>query len=109
MAGNARVDFIEDRNGRTYLSRSAVPALESIMFYECGLHRMQDLGTPQSFNRRYSIAFVHDRKREARIDAPAIYKNRARTALAMIASLLGPGQMDVLAQRIQERSSCIDQ
>jgi hypothetical protein len=51
---------------------------------------------------------MHDRERQARIDAPAIDKDRARPALAAVAALFCPGQAEGLAQRIQQAYSRLE-
>jgi hypothetical protein len=51
---------------------------------------------------------VHGGEAETRIHAAAIDVHRARTALAMIASFFGSGQMQMLAQAIQKSRARID-
>ena len=65
------------------------------MLDEGRLHRMQGVGRAQPLDGRYFVFFVHHGKREARIDPHAVYQHRARATLAVIAALLGSGQLQV--------------
>ena len=47
-------------------------------------------------------AVLHHRERQARDDAPAVDQHRAGAALAVIATLLGAGQVEMLAQRVEQ-------
>jgi hypothetical protein len=51
---------------------------------------------------------VHGGEAEAGIHTSAIDMHGARTALAVVASLFGSGQMEVLAQAIQKSRARID-
>ena len=51
---------------------------------------------------------MHDRERQARIDAPAVDDHRAGAALAVIAALLGAGEMQVLAQRVEQGGARVE-
>jgi hypothetical protein len=44
---------------------------------------------------------VGNREREARVGAPAVDENCARTALAVVATLLRTGQPEVLAEEVE--------
>ena len=48
------------------------------------------------------VAFVHDRQRQAGIDALAVDQHGAGAALALVAPFLGAGQMQMLAQRVEQ-------
>ena len=50
-------------------------------------------------------AVVADRERQARIDPPAVDQDRAGAALAAVAALLGAGQVQPLAQEIEQRDA----
>ena len=47
-------------------------------------------------------------ERQAGIDPPAVDEDRAGAALAVVAALLGAGQAQVLAQRVEQRRARID-
>ena len=54
------------------------------------------------------VALVHHGEREARVDPPAVDEHGARAALAVVAALLGAGQVEVLAQRIEQRGAQVE-
>jgi hypothetical protein len=45
---------------------------------------------------------MHDREREAGVDAPAVDDDRTGAALTVIATLLGPSEVQMLAQRVEQ-------
>ena len=47
-------------------------------------------------------AVLHDGEREAGIDAPSVDQHRAGAALAVIAALLGAGEVEMIAQRVEQ-------
>ena len=47
-------------------------------------------------------------KTQARIHAPAIHMHRARAALAVVAALLGAGEVQMLAHAVEQRGAWID-
>jgi hypothetical protein len=51
---------------------------------------------------------MHDGERQAGIDAPAVDDDRAGAALAVVAALLGAGQVQVLAQRVEQRGAGVE-
>ena len=55
-----------------------------------------------------SRALVRDRQREAGVRAPAVEQDRARAALPVVAALLGAGQVEVLAQQVEQRRPRVD-
>ena len=55
-----------------------------------------------------SILLVHHRKGEAGVDAPPVHVHRAGAALPVIAALLGAGQAEILAQRVEQRHARFD-
>jgi hypothetical protein len=54
------------------LTGGAITALKSVVFDEGRLHCMQSIASAQSFDRRYFIAFQHNRQNQAGVDASAI-------------------------------------
>src|SRR6266480_1824706 len=85
----------------TDLSGRAIAALKPVVLDKSGLHWMQLLAVGQSFDRRDFIALVHDRECKTRVHAAAIDQNRARAALAVIASFFRASQMQPLAQGVE--------
>jgi hypothetical protein len=78
------------------------------VFDEGRLHGMKVLGLTQSLDRGDPVAFVHDSERETRIDAHSVHNHRARPALAVVATLLGAGQTEMLTQGIEKRRAGIE-
>ena len=99
----ARPAFGDQAGGGTDLAGGAVAALEGVMVDEGLLQRMKRAALRQTLDRRDLRAVLHDRQREARIDPPAIDQNGAGAALAVIAALFGPGQVEVETQRVEKR------
>src|SRR5258708_6834041 len=75
----------------------AIAALERVMVDERLLQRMQLSVGCEAFDRGDLGAIVHDRKRQARIDAPSVNQYGAGAALALIAAFLRAGQVEALA------------
>jgi hypothetical protein len=106
VARSAR--FVEEGCRRHDLSGRAVSALEGIVLDERLLHRMEDAVLFQAFDRHDVVVFMHHRKSETRKHAAAVDVDRARTALAMIAALLGPEELKPLPQGIEQRGTDIE-
>ena len=68
---------------------------------------MKRIAGGQAFDREDVRAVAAQRKRETGIDAPADEEDRAGAALAAIAALLGAGEIEALAQEIEQRDSGI--
>ena len=49
-----------------------------------------------------------DRQRQAGEDAPAVDEDGAGAALAVVAALLGAGQAEMLAQRVEQRRADVE-
>src|SRR5438046_1663758 len=90
------------------LTRRAIATLEAIALDECGLQRMEPLAFSQALDGRDLAPVYEGSKREARFDAFAIHQDRAGAALAEATAFLRACQMQVLAQRIEERSARIE-
>jgi hypothetical protein len=72
------------------------------------LHRVE-LPTPgKALDRGDARALQHDGQGQARIDAAAVDQHRTGAALAVIAALFGARQVEVLAQRIEQRRPSVD-
>ena len=97
VARDVRLDFRQHGNRRTDLARCAVAALEPIMLNEGCLHGMKIVRLTETFDCGDRVAFMHDSKRQAGIDAASVDYDSARTTLAVITSLLGSGEMEMLA------------
>jgi hypothetical protein len=75
---------------------------------ERSLHSVQVFRLADPLERRDLFALVHGGEAETGIHAPAIDVHSARTALAVIASLFGSGQMQMLSQTIEKSGTRID-
>jgi hypothetical protein len=102
IARHAGAALAQHADGRTDLPRGTIAALESVVRDERFLQRMQIVAVGQPLDRRDRLPVVHHRQREARIDPAASHQYRAGAALAVIAALLGAGQREVLAQRVEQ-------
>jgi hypothetical protein len=101
VAGLTLLDLIQHCPGRTYLTRGTVTALIAIVLHKSLLHRMQLLRSAQAFDGRHICAIVHNRERQAGVNAPSIDYRGARTALSVVASLLGARHSEMIPQQIE--------
>jgi hypothetical protein len=72
------------------------------MLDEGGLHRVQRAIAGEAFDGRDLLALLHDRERQAGVDPAAIGQDGAGAALPEITPLLGAGQPEMLAQRVEQ-------
>ena len=98
----AGLAFAQQADGAHDLARRAVAALEAVMGDEGGLHRMQPVAFGEAFDRQDLGAVEADGEREAGIDPPAVDEHGAGAALAAVAALLGAGQVETLAQQVEQ-------
>src|SRR5215469_10219777 len=102
-AGPASLDLAQHPNRRAELSRRAVAALEGVMGDERLLQRVQVLAISQPLNRDDLGVLVRDGERQAAIDASPVKQDGAGATLPVVAALLGAGEAEPLAQRVQQR------
>ena len=69
---------------------------------------MQLLRRAQTLDGGDGVAFVHHGERQAGRDAPAADDHGAGAALALVAALLAAGEMQVLAQRVEQRGPRVE-
>jgi hypothetical protein len=86
---------------------SAIAALVTVVIYERRLQRVQIVWRAEAFNRGDACALVHDRERQAGINASSIRDHRARAALPLIASFFRAGETQMFAQRVEQSRSRI--
>jgi hypothetical protein len=72
------------------------------MLDEGGLHRVQRAVAGEPFDGRDLVALLHDRKGQAGVDPTAVDQHGAGAALPEVAPLLGAGQPEMLAQRVEQ-------
>ena len=99
----------DQADGAHDLARRAEAALEAVMGDEGGLHGMQRVAVRQALDRQDVRAVAADRESEAGIDPPPVDEDRAGAALAAVAALLGPGQLEALAQQVEQRDARVVQ
>jgi hypothetical protein len=63
---------------------------------------MENFVLSQSFDCQYCRTILADCQHQAGIDPTSIEQDRARTALASVAPLLGASQIQTIAQQIQK-------
>src|SRR3984885_9198903 len=100
--------LLEKGDGGHDLARGTVTALVAVVFHERCLHGVQVSGLAESFDGGDLVPFVHDGQRQTGVDAAAVHVDGAGSALAVVATFLGAGQTDGLAQAVEQRSTRID-
>ena len=71
------------------------------------LHRMQFVAMRDALDGENLGAVMAHRQRQAGIDPPAVDQHRAGAALAAVAALFGAGQIQPLAQQVEQRDAGI--
>ena len=99
----AGLAFVDEADRAHDLARRAEAALEAVMGDEGGLHRMEQVALGETFDGDDLSAVEAGGERQARIDAPAVDQHRAGAALAAVAALLGAGEIEPLAQQVEQR------
>ena len=102
FVGGRRPALRDEARGRADLTGRAVAALECVVVDEGLLQRMQRAVGGEPLDGGDLGAVLHDDQRQAGIDAPAVDQDRAGAALALIAALLGAGQIETVAQRVEQ-------
>ena len=75
---------------------------------KAGLQRMQVVALREALDGRQLRAVVGDREREAAVGPPPVDEDRARAALAVVAALLRAGEVEVLAEQVEQRGADVD-
>ena len=73
------------------------------MVDECLLQWVQRAIGREAFDGGDLRAVLHDRERQAGIDAPAVNQHGAGAALAVIAALFCAGEVEMIAQCVEQR------
>jgi hypothetical protein len=94
--------FLDQTDCTHDLARRTEPALQAIVGKKGLLHRMKPITPCHTFDREDVSAVVTDGKRKARIDPSPVDDDSAGAALAAVAALLGSGQFEAFAKKIQE-------
>ncbi len=103
VVGGADV-FFENGHGGHDLAGGAVAALVAVVLDEGGLHGVEVAGLADAFDGGDLVGGgrVHEGEGHAGVDASAVDVDGAGSALAVVAALLGAGQVEVLAQAVEQ-------
>jgi hypothetical protein len=77
------------------------------MLDEGALQGMHFTRSSNAFYRRDRHALILHSKSEARVYALALDQHGARAARALVAALLGAGELKVISQQVQERCAVV--
>ena len=97
--------FIEGGDGGADLAWGAVAALEAIVLEEGGLNGMEifdAFATGEAFDGGDVGTLGGEGEGEAGVDAAAVEQDGAGPALAVVAALLRAGEVEVLAEDVEE-------
>src|SRR6266550_5668086 len=89
-------------------ARRAEPALEAVLLPERGLDRVELVVGLHPLDRRDLAAVRLDGEHCAGLDGPSVEMDRAGAALAGVATDVGAGQLEVLADQLDEEPSGLD-
>src|SRR4051812_26816557 len=95
--------LLQQPDGRHDHARRAVAALERPLFEERRLNRVQLVALGEAFDRPHRLAVGVRDRRAAGERALAVDEDGAGAAPALAAAVLGAGELQVLAQHVQER------
>src|SRR3954447_19417761 len=98
----SRSVLIQQTNGRHDLPRGAVAALKAVMPDEGLLHRVQTAVAREPLDRRHLPPIALRRQSQAGQDPLAVDQHGACPARPLIAPLLRAGQLEHLAQRVEQ-------
>src|SRR5689334_16008378 len=98
----AGVALLDEGDRRHDLAGRAVSTLECVVLDEGPLHRVQLLFAGQPLDRRHLVPLAGHGQGQAGEHPPAIDPDRAGAAGALVAALLGAGEVEVLAQRVEQ-------
>ena len=102
------VALLEQLDGGHDLPGRAVAALEGVVLDERLLHRVQLAVRREALDRRDLAALAGDGERQAGEHAAAVDPDGARAARALVAALLGAGEAEVLAQRVEQADARLE-
>src|SRR5687767_12303121 len=90
--------LVQERPHAHDLARRAEAALERVLLDEGPLHRIQLAVAPQPLDRGDLTPLTIDAEQQARVHGPSVHQHGARAAIAHVTDLLGPGQLEIVAQ-----------
>src|SRR5207302_7075682 len=95
--------LVEQRLGRDEQPRRAVPALRRAEVGEGVLQRMKASVGGEPFDRCDAPAVALEAEHEAREHGPIVEQDGARAALAELAAVLGPAQVQIFTKDLEQR------
>ena len=99
----ARLGHAAEEIGRRHdEARRAEPALHGARLRERLLHRVERTVSGEALHGHHVVPVGLRGEDQARADELAVEKDRARAALALLAGVLGAGQLEAIAQGRQE-------
>ena len=78
------------------------------MLDESGLDGVEFVAVGETFDGGDLVAVVAEGEGEAGVDAAAVDQDRARAALAVVATLLCAGELEAFAQGVEQGGAGID-
>lgn len=100
--------LLDEGYGGADLAGSAVAALEGVVLDEGGLDGMEGVALSETFDGRDFGALGCDGEGKARVDAAAVDEDGAGSTLAVIAAFLAAGEIEVLAEGVQEGGAGVE-
>ena len=107
VVGRVRVVLEEVDRGHDH-ARRAEAALEAVLLPEGGLHRVELVTVREPLDGLDLGAVGLDGEHRARLDRPAVHVDGAGAALAGVAADVRAGEVEVLAERLDEQPSRLD-
>src|SRR5580658_1834443 len=104
----AAVGFFSKGRGGADLAWCAVAALETVVSKEGGLGGAEIVGCAEALDGGDLGALRGDGEGKAGVDAAAIHEDGAGAALAVIATFLAAGEVEVLAEDVEEGGARVD-
>src|SRR5437763_12347105 len=100
---------VKERLGSDHKARSAESALRAIVIHEGLLHRMQFAILHQRLNRDDGLALRLNGQHGAGIDGLVVEQHGAGSTLAAVANPFRSGDIEVVAERVEQSYTRLDQ
>ena len=98
----------EERGARDHEARRAEAALQRVLLDEGLLQRAHLLRRAEALDGRDLVPLGVGREHQAGLHRLAVEQHRAAAAAAAVAHLLGARQVEVVAQRVEQRDARLD-
>src|SRR4030042_2287 len=107
VEGRGRV-LLYESGGRHEEARSAETALIAVLFDESLLDRVELVARGQAFDRFHRLAVGADGEIHAGVNRSSVEEDGTAAALAPVADSLGAGEVELVAQDVEERFVGLD-